>query len=184
MCLTYFELDEAAVHAVVATPLLAVLALKIIVVRRWHSASRFLPALGIIVLRALRAHLADLAPATSFSRTRWTTGSHTRQMIGSLLAAVAIAAVVVVAVTAKLGPTSVAELDAREAAREQRIEPQQERREAAEERREERLEDPLDAGGLRRRSDSRRFLGRLRGLVELAAGDRPSCGPRRGRRRP
>ena len=50
MCLTYFELDEAALHAVVATALLAVLALKILVVRRWHSASRYLPVLGITVL--------------------------------------------------------------------------------------------------------------------------------------
>ncbi|MET0823807.1 MAG: DUF6529 family protein [Solirubrobacterales bacterium] len=49
MCLAYFELDEAAVHAVVASALLAVLALKLVVVRWWHSAGRFLPLLGITV---------------------------------------------------------------------------------------------------------------------------------------
>ena len=65
--------------------------------------------------------------------------SRTRQLIGSLLAAVAIVAVVVVAVTARLGPTSVAELDAREEALEQRHELQEEQLEARQERREERL---------------------------------------------
>jgi hypothetical protein len=40
--------------------------------------------------------------------------AESRQMIGSLLVAVALVAVAVVAVTAKLGPTSAAELDARE----------------------------------------------------------------------
>ena len=49
MCLAYFELDETAAHAVVASALLAVLALKLVVVRRWHSAGRFLPLLGITV---------------------------------------------------------------------------------------------------------------------------------------
>ena len=63
--------------------------------------------------------------------------SHSRQMIASLLVAVAIVAIVIVAVTLQLGPTSVAELDAREESRDQRIEQVEERREA----REERLED-------------------------------------------
>ena len=65
--------------------------------------------------------------------------SRTRQLIGSLLAAAAIVAVVVVAVTARLGPPSVAELDAREEALEQRHELQEEQLEARQERREERL---------------------------------------------
>lgn len=39
---------------------------------------------------------------------------HGRQMLGSLLVAVAIVAVTIVAVTARLGPTSVAEQEARE----------------------------------------------------------------------
>jgi len=44
--------------------------------------------------------------------------SHRAQMLGSLLVAIAIVAVVIVAVTAKLGPTSIAELEAREDSRE------------------------------------------------------------------
>jgi hypothetical protein len=60
----------------------------------------------------------------------------TRQVIGSLLAAAAIVAIAIVIVTAKLGPTSVAELDAREERLELRIEQQEEAREAAEDARE------------------------------------------------
>ncbi|MGH2986199.1 MAG: hypothetical protein ACRDLO_05885 [Solirubrobacterales bacterium] len=60
------------------------------------------------------------------------------QLIGSLLVAAAIVSVVIVAVTAQLGPTSVAELEAREEARDARIEAREELREAREERREER----------------------------------------------
>ena len=62
--------------------------------------------------------------------------SHSAQMIGSLLVALAIVAVTIVAVTARLGPTSVAELDAREERLELRIEQEEERQEAIEERRE------------------------------------------------
>ena len=61
------------------------------------------------------------------------------QLTGSLLVAAAIVALVIVAVTAKLGPTSVAELEAREEAREERIDAREERREQAQERREEGL---------------------------------------------
>jgi hypothetical protein len=43
-----------------------------------------------------------------------------RQLIGSLLVALAIVAVTIVAVTAKLGPTSAAELEAQEERREDR----------------------------------------------------------------
>jgi hypothetical protein len=59
--------------------------------------------------------------------------SETRQLIAALVVAAAIAGMAIVAVTAKLGPTSTAELEAREEARGQRIE-------AIEERREQRLE--------------------------------------------
>jgi hypothetical protein len=55
------------------------------------------------------------------------------QLIGSVLVAAAIVAVVIVAVTAQLGPTSVAELEAREEARDARIEAREDRREAREE---------------------------------------------------
>jgi len=60
----------------------------------------------------------------------------TAQLLGSLAAAAVIVAVTIVAVTAKLGPTSTAELDAREERLELRIERQEERREALEEQRE------------------------------------------------
>lgn len=59
---------------------------------------------------------------------------HRRQMIGSLLVALAIVAIAIAAVTARLGPTSVAERDALE----ERTEQLEERREEREERREER----------------------------------------------
>ena len=51
------------------------------------------------------------------------------QMIGSLLVALAIVAVTIIAVTAQLGPTSAAELDAREERLEERLEQREERRE-------------------------------------------------------
>jgi hypothetical protein len=59
--------------------------------------------------------------------------AESRQMIGSLLVAVAIVAVAVVAVTAKLGPTSAAELDAREERLKERQELLEERLEQREE---------------------------------------------------
>lgn len=66
--------------------------------------------------------------------------SHGRQMLGSLLVALVIVAVVIVAVTLRLGPTSVAELEAMQEREELRLERQEELREAGEERREEELE--------------------------------------------
>jgi F0F1-type ATP synthase membrane subunit b/b' len=65
--------------------------------------------------------------------------SHTIQMLGSLLVAVAIVALTVVAVTAKLGPTSAAELDARDERLKQRLEQREEAREQRQDLREERL---------------------------------------------
>jgi uncharacterized membrane protein len=51
MCLSYFELeDDVVLHVVAASALLGVLALKILVLRRWHAMSRYLPVLGISVL--------------------------------------------------------------------------------------------------------------------------------------
>ena len=50
MCVGYFGFeDDATLHMVAAIALLSVLALKIVVVRRWHAMGRFLPALGISV---------------------------------------------------------------------------------------------------------------------------------------
>lgn len=47
MCVSYlgFE-DDATLHVVAGCALLAVLALKIVVVRWWTAAGRFLPLLG------------------------------------------------------------------------------------------------------------------------------------------
>ena len=50
MCLSFFELGEGVVHAVAGALLLAVVALKIIVLRWWRTMDRFLPLLGISVL--------------------------------------------------------------------------------------------------------------------------------------
>ena len=70
-------------------------------------------------------------------------GSGTRawQLIGSLAVAVAIAVIAVVVVTAHFGPTSVAELDARE----DRIDARADAREDALKAREDRLEELREA---------------------------------------
>jgi hypothetical protein len=50
MCISYFEIeDDATAHAAFAIALLAVLAFKLLVVRRLHGLSRLLPYLGISV---------------------------------------------------------------------------------------------------------------------------------------
>ena len=61
MCVSYFGLeDDAALHAVAATALLAVLALKILVLRRWHAMGRFLPRARDLGVDPARAHLVHL----------------------------------------------------------------------------------------------------------------------------
>jgi F0F1-type ATP synthase membrane subunit b/b' len=60
--------------------------------------------------------------------------SHTRQLIGSLLVAVLIVVVAIIVVTAHFGPTSAAELDAREERLEERLDAAEERREDAQDR--------------------------------------------------
>lgn len=62
------------------------------------------------------------------------------QMLGSLLAALAIAAIAVAVVTAHFGPTSTAKLEAREDIVKERTDAREEAREAREDAREERLE--------------------------------------------
>jgi TolA-binding protein len=72
------------------------------------------------------------------------------QLLGSLLVGVAIVAAVIVAVTAQLGPTGVAELEAREDARDARNDAREERLEKLQERVEElheRLEEQQEDGG-------------------------------------
>lgn len=63
LCLSYFELEDGAFHAVTGFLLLVVLALKVVVIRWWHSAGRFLPALGITVFLLLAATWASTAGA-------------------------------------------------------------------------------------------------------------------------
>ena len=60
------------------------------------------------------------------------------QILGSLLAALAIAAIAVAVVTAHVGPTSTAKLEAREDVVTERVDAREEAREAREEVREER----------------------------------------------
>jgi len=62
MCLSYFGLeDDAGVHVGAASALLVVLALKILVIRRWHRLSRMLPMLGACVFVLLVATWATSA---------------------------------------------------------------------------------------------------------------------------
>lgn len=50
MCVGYFGFEgDAGLHVAAAVGLLAVLALKVAVIRRWHALSRLLPALGASV---------------------------------------------------------------------------------------------------------------------------------------
>jgi hypothetical protein len=54
MCLSYFGLEEdRTVHVAAAIALLAVLALKIAVIRWWHGLGRLLPVLGLSVFGLL-----------------------------------------------------------------------------------------------------------------------------------
>jgi len=69
------------------------------------------------------------------------------QMLGSLLAALAIAAVAIAVVTSHFGPTSSAKLEAREDIVKERVEAREERAEEREEAREERLESRDGSGG-------------------------------------
>jgi hypothetical protein len=63
MCLSYFGLEDGAFHAVTGFLLLVVLAVKVAVIRWWHAAGRFLPALGITVFLLLAATWASTAGA-------------------------------------------------------------------------------------------------------------------------
>jgi small-conductance mechanosensitive channel len=50
ICVGYFGFEyDAALHMTAAIALLSVLALKVLVIRRWHALGRFLPALGLSV---------------------------------------------------------------------------------------------------------------------------------------
>jgi Family of unknown function (DUF6529) len=50
MCISYFGFeDDQVLHMVAAISLLAVLALKVTIIRRWHAMNRLLPVLGLSV---------------------------------------------------------------------------------------------------------------------------------------
>jgi bifunctional ADP-heptose synthase (sugar kinase/adenylyltransferase) len=93
------------------------------------------------------AHERAIAPDGDAARERRTAR---RQLLGSLLAAVAIAAGAIGAVTAKLGTTSVAALEAEEERRDAARDALEDRRDAAEEAREARREAAEDARERRR----------------------------------
>ena len=61
MCIGYFGWDDGGLHAVLGAILLAVLALKIAVVRSWIRGSRALPLLGATVLSLFAATWAASA---------------------------------------------------------------------------------------------------------------------------
>jgi hypothetical protein len=63
------------------------------------------------------------------------------QLLGSLLAALAIAAIAIAVVTAHFGPTSTAKLEAREDVVKERVDTREERAEERADAREERLEE-------------------------------------------
>jgi uncharacterized protein DUF6529 len=63
MCLSYFGLEDNAFHAVTGFLLVVVLAVKVVVIRWWHAAGRFLPALGLSVFVLLAATWASTAGA-------------------------------------------------------------------------------------------------------------------------
>ena len=64
LCVTYLEIeDDAAFHAITGAALIGVLALKVVVIRWWHAASRFLPSLGVSVFVLLAVTWASSAGA-------------------------------------------------------------------------------------------------------------------------
>jgi len=63
MCLSYFGLEDGAFHAVTGFLLLLLLAVKVVVIRWWHAAGRYLPALGITVFVLLATTWASTAGA-------------------------------------------------------------------------------------------------------------------------
>jgi hypothetical protein len=63
MCLYFGLEDDGAFHAVTGFLLLLVLSVKVVVIRWWHAAGRFLPVLGLTVFVLLAATWASTAGA-------------------------------------------------------------------------------------------------------------------------
>lgn len=61
MCVSIFGFEDQSLHVVAAIALLAVLALKIVVIRRLHALGRFLPVLGLSVFVLLAITWASSA---------------------------------------------------------------------------------------------------------------------------
>jgi hypothetical protein len=111
-------------------------------------------------------------------------GTYRRQLLGSLLVAALLVAIAIVAVTAKLGPTSVAEEEARIERQEQRFEQAEELRERRQELREQsaglsvraRLGHDVTAGGRDRPFHGSFPLSfRARAVGPGGMGQRPPC---------
>jgi hypothetical protein len=68
MCISYFGFEEDGLHATFGILLLAVLALKILVLRRLHALSRLLPALGLSVFVLLAVPWATSAGGVLLER--------------------------------------------------------------------------------------------------------------------
>ncbi len=134
MCISFYGFEEGGAHALVA----CVSAGDEGAGRPPRRAPRA-PAADHWRLHPVRLHdhLADLG-----RRLPWGVGMkrppQAIQMLGSALFALAIVAVAIVVVTAHFGPTSSAELEAREERLEQRMELREEALERSEEREEER----------------------------------------------
>jgi Kef-type K+ transport system membrane component KefB len=129
---------------------LLALALKVAVVRWWHGLGRFLPLIGAAVFLLMALTWASSPAGSSSIADMDERRRQLVQLLGSLLVGVAIVAAVIVAVTAQLGPTGVAELEAREDARDARNDAREERLEELQERVEElheRLEEQQEDGG-------------------------------------
>jgi hypothetical protein len=61
LCVGYFGFEDGGLHAVSGGLLLLVLGLKVLVLRRWHSLGRYLPAFGLTVFVLLAVTWASSA---------------------------------------------------------------------------------------------------------------------------
>jgi small-conductance mechanosensitive channel len=105
-CVSYFGFDDdETLHIAAGTALLAVLALKIAVIRRWHALGRFLPSSGSRPSSCSRSRGSPRPDRSWRGSEMDERRAHTRQVAASLLVALAIVVVVIVVVTAQLGPS-------------------------------------------------------------------------------
>jgi Family of unknown function (DUF6529) len=138
-CVSYYGFEEGGAHAVFGCLALAALALKVVAVRLGGSSSRLLPWIGAALFALFIATWLTFRRRLPWGRLM-RVPSQGAQILGSLLVALAVVAVTIAVVTAHFGPTSNAELEAREERIDRRLDAQEERmkqrRETADERRE------------------------------------------------